>query len=92
MVKDVPISNLPGAVVTAWRVVDHVQLILSIRGQPDEVQPRCRCERGHWIVRELPSQDPPRFLATCHGCGSRLDLLLEGTLTSSESPPSQRIA
>ncbi|HEY4705428.1 MAG TPA: hypothetical protein VII27_06825 [Thermoplasmata archaeon] len=77
MVKDVPISNLAGAVVTAWRVVDHINLLLAVRGQADEVRLKCRCERGHWIVRERPAEHPPKFLATCHNCGTRLELLLE---------------
>lgn len=77
MVKDVPISNLSGAVVTAWRVVDHVHLLLAVRGQADEVRLKCRCDRAHWIVRERPAQRPPTFLATCHNCGTRVELLLE---------------
>src|SRR2546427_12565995 len=52
MVKEVPISKVTGAVVTAWRVVDHVQLLLTIRGQAEEIQLQCRCGRCHWIVRE----------------------------------------
>ncbi len=77
MVKDVPISNLSGAVVTAWRVEDHINLLLAVRGQSDEVRLKCRCERGHWIVRERPAERPPTFLATCHNCGTRLELPLD---------------
>ncbi len=75
--RDVAVSELAGAVVTGWRVVDHIDLLLAIRGQPEEIRLLCRCERGHWIVRERPGERPPKFLATCHNCGNRLELLLE---------------
>jgi hypothetical protein len=78
MVKEVPISKVQGAVVTSWRVVDHVQLLLSIRGQAEEVQLQCRCGRCHWIVREHYGDGAPTLIATCHNCGTRVDFVLEG--------------
>ena len=78
MTRDVSISNVAGAVVTRWRVVDHVQLLLSIRGQAEEARLTCICGRCHWIVREHHGDGPPRLLATCHNCGTRVELALEG--------------
>src|SRR3989442_161051 len=78
MVKDVPISKVTGAVVTTWRVVDHVYLLLSIRGQPEEIRLQCKCGRCHWIVREHHGDGPTKLLATCHNCGTKVEYLLEG--------------
>ena len=78
MVREVPISKVAGAVVTSWRVVDHVQLLLSIPGEPEEVLLQCRCGRCHWIVREHHGDGPPKLLATCHNCGTRVEMTLEG--------------
>ena len=78
MVKDVAISKVTGSVVTAWRVVDHVQLLLTVRGQPEEIRLQCKCGRCHWIVREHHGDGAPRLLATCHSCGTRVDFVLEG--------------
>ncbi len=78
MVTDVPISRVAGAVITKWRVVDHVHLLITVRGQPDEARLLCKCERGHWIVREHFREGPPKLLATCHNCGTRVELDLEG--------------
>ena len=78
MVQDVPISEVPGAVVTRWRVVDHVQLLLTIRGRSEEARLLCRCGRCHWIVREHHGDGAARLLATCHSCGTRVELPLEG--------------
>ncbi len=78
MTKDIPISQVSGAVVTRWRVVDAVQLLLTIRGQAEEVRLVCQCGRTHWIVREQYGGGPPRLLATCHNCGTKVQFVLEG--------------
>ena len=78
MTKDVPISQVSGAVVTRWRVVDAVQLLLTIRGQTEEVRLVCQCGRTHWILREQYGAGPPRLLATCHNCGTKVQFVLEG--------------
>ncbi len=77
-VREVAAPELTGAVVTGWRVVDYVQLLLAVRGQPEEIRLKCRCELGHWIVREHTGKDGRTLLATCHNCGNRVELLLEG--------------
>lgn len=76
--RDVSVTQLSGAVVTSWRVEDHVRLVLSVRGQGDELRALCKCERGHWIVREHLGQDTRVLIATCHNCGNRVELALEG--------------
>ena len=77
MPRDVPISQVAGAVVMSWHVVDHVQLLLALRGQADEIRLVCRCGRCHWIVREHHGAEPPKLLATCHACGTKVELDLE---------------
>jgi len=76
--RDVSVVQLSGAVVTGWRVEDHVRLVLSVRGQRDEVHALCTCERGHWIVREHLGDAGRLLIATCHSCGNRVELALEG--------------
>jgi hypothetical protein len=77
MAEDLSVSDAAGAVVTGWRVVDHVQLLLAIRGRPGEARLICLCGRCHWIVREHRGDDGAVLLATCHSCGTRLGLALE---------------
>jgi RNase P subunit RPR2 len=78
MVQDVPISKVTGAIITTWRVVDHIQLLLTIRGQTEDVRLVCQCGRCHWIVREQYGTSTPRLLATCHNCGTKVEFVLEG--------------
>jgi hypothetical protein len=77
-VREVSVIRMAGAIVTKWRMEDHVQLVLSVRGQGEEVRLLCTCERGHWIVREHFGEGGPRLIATCHNCGNRVELPLEG--------------
>ncbi len=77
--RDVSVATLSGAVVTRWRVEDHIRLVLSVRGQGDEVHALCnRCQRGHWITREHVGEGGRLLIATCHACGTRVELALEG--------------
>ncbi len=76
--RDVSVTQLTGAIVTRWRVEDHVRLVLSVRGQREELRALCRCERGHWIVREHVGEGAPVLIATCHSCGNRVEIPLEG--------------
>jgi hypothetical protein len=77
-VRDVSVSQMAGAIVTKWRVEDHVRLLLSVRGQKDEVRLLCKCNRGHWIVLERVGEGGAQLRATCHNCGNRVELDLEG--------------
>ncbi len=77
--REVSTARMAGAVVTRWRVEDHVQLVLSVLGEKEEVRLLCStCERGHWILRERLGEGGATLLATCHGCGNRVELALEG--------------
>ena len=77
--RDVSAPQLSGAIVTKWRVVDDVQLLLTVKGQKDEGRLMCGCARCHWIVRERFGEGGHKLLATCHSCGNRLELRLEGS-------------
>jgi len=77
--RDVSATQVSGVVVTKWRVVDNVQLLLTVMGQADEARLMCTCARCHWIVREKSAEGGNKLLATCHNCGNRLELRLEGS-------------
>jgi len=78
MVREIEAVRAQGLVVLGWRTAED-GLHLKVRGQTDEVLPRCpRCSRTHWIVREQFLPGSARILLSCHNCGTKVSYLLEG--------------
>lgn len=78
IVREIPLPQAMGAVVTSWRLTEPSQLLLRVRGQTDEIRLLCVCGRCHWILRERFGPDSAMLLVTCHHCGTRGELLHEG--------------
>lgn len=77
MVRDVPIEESLGLVVTGWRSTDE-GLFLKVRGHQEEIRLVSRCGRCHWIVREQYRTEGPKLVVTCHACNEQMTYVYEG--------------
>lgn len=82
MVRDVPIEESLGFVVSGWRSSDE-GLFLKVRGHQEEVRLVSRCGRCHWIVHEQYRTGGPKLIVTCHACNEQMTYVLEGSATPS---------
>lgn len=81
MLPEIGLSDVRGRSIDTWTVVEgHV--LVTFPGDPQSRTLRCVCGRTHWTV-ETRTIDGRSILALrCHGCGTRVELLLVPRATS----------
>ena len=78
MIERIPLPDVGNRVVVGWRL-DERELVLRFKDAPEERSLQCgACGRFHRILREQFRAAEAWFVVTCHHCGTRGILRMEG--------------
>ena len=78
MIERIPLAEAGNRVVVGWRLDDR-ELVLRFKGATEERALQCgACGRFHWILREQFRDADAWFVVSCHHCGTRGILRMEG--------------